>query len=144
MEDGALAALTLDAQDEEALGFALVKRSEVRTLSAKGVDYRISVRYDSAAQIPEGARLIAREILPGTDEYAALAEQARASLSDSQAELGGFARYFDITITKDGEKIEPAAPVTVTIAFDEPVTVDAESDLKADRRKGRFQASSHR
>lgn len=100
-------------------------------ISASGEAYEITVAYDDKAGIPEGAELSAREImkpeasdgelLAGTpegqlsyEEYAALAEQA-LGLEEGSA---SYIRLFDISIVKDGEKIQPAACSNVDVRIE--------------------------
>ena len=79
-----------------------------------GKTFKISLNYGPEAEIPDGAELKVEEILPETETFAQY-------LNDSVTELGvksrtvSFARFFDIEIQKDGEKIEPKAPVSVKI-----------------------------
>ena len=87
-------------------------------LSAEGADYKVVLKYDAFAGIPEGASLYVAEI-PETpeagqsSEYEGFVEKANDILSDS--EIISFARFFDISILKDGKEIHPAGPVEVLI-----------------------------
>ncbi|WP_274939482.1 VWA domain-containing protein [Chordicoccus furentiruminis] len=124
-------------------------------ITADGKDYIITVTYGSEAGIPDGAELTARELLPGTEEYEAHYTQMIAAVegevSDSDlddemnaafAEAGlevvnpqsavevAFARFFDISIWKDGAEIEPLTPVQVEIQYNEPVSVDSSAEAE--------------
>ena len=65
-----------------------------KVLTADGETFTITVIYGPEAGIPEGARLEAEEILPGSEEYQQYYEQsARATNSDNGL---SYARFFDI------------------------------------------------
>ena len=88
-----------------------------KTLTVKEKDYRVTVTYDDKAGLPEGARLTAREIGDYSRSYKNYLSQAESALTkDKQVNT---ARFFDITIWDGaGNKIEPKAPVRVSIEFD--------------------------
>ena len=103
-------------------------------ITASGETYLITVTYDDAAKIPEGAELKVTEILPGDEAYASYysgaaqtagIEQPAASDEAEESEEptevaageGAYARFFDIEIWADDQKIEPKAPVTVEMAL---------------------------
>ena len=94
--------------------FVLSYSIETNYTAFDGKTFKIALNYGPEAEIPEGAALKVEEILPETESYAQY-------LNDSVTELGvksgavSFARFFDIEIQKDGEKVEPQAPVSVTI-----------------------------
>ncbi len=90
---------------------------EPKTLISKGEgnDYTVTVSYTDDAQIPDNAELAVREIEKDTDEYASYLEQAKGAVDENKSV--NEARFFDITIVADGEKIEPQAPVNVQITF---------------------------
>ncbi len=93
-------------------------------LRFEGDDYEIVVSYDEDAGLPADAELLVTEICDGgSDEMQAVYD---AYYEKSLAEVkknGGddvdiaFARYFDISIMHDGEKLEPAADVDVKISY---------------------------
>ena len=88
-----------------------------KTLVSKGEDndYTVTVSYTDDAQIPDNAELAVREIEKGSDEYASYLEQAKGAVDENKSV--NEARFFDITIMADGEKVEPQAPVNVQINF---------------------------
>ena len=49
-------------------------------ITADGEDFVITVTYGSDAQIPEGARLEADEIVPGSQQYNEYIEKAREAI----------------------------------------------------------------
>ena len=103
------------------------------TLTADGDGYKVRLDYTEEAQIPEDAALSVREITPETDEeaYGSYLAQAREHVSESGEERSQVdtkaSRFFDIEILvteEDGtvRKIDPAAPVQVSIQIAEVVS----------------------
>lgn len=94
-----------------------------RVITADGKDYLITVTYDKEAEIPDGAVLEAVEIPEGTDEYNAYVVNAMTALHGDMNENDyihyevAYARFFDISIKLDDNKIEPKAPVSVSIDY---------------------------
>lgn len=76
---------------------------------------RIEVSFDGEAGIPEGAELFAEELLPGSLAYAAHLEASAEVMGKEDPDSISFARFFDIEIRKDGEKVELQVPVSVKI-----------------------------
>ena len=111
-------------------------------IAASGETYEITVTYGADAAIPEGVELKVREILPEDEEYAGyLAEARRAASGEAYAneeeENGDYARFFDIEIWANDQKVEPAAPVTVDIVLaDAPQTGEALKVVHFDEADG--------
>ena len=90
-------------------------------ITASGETYEIVVTYGEEAQIPDNAKLNVKEILLTDKEYTDLYNSAAAKAC-SDAEKQGIeipvvsgARLFDIEIQGKVGKIEPSAPVQVSI-----------------------------
>ena len=101
----------------------------------QGEDYTVSVTYDLRAQIPESAMLTVTEILPDTEEYKQYLNEAMTAIDNTaqdntNAEIT-FARFFDISFVVDGQIIEPAAPVEITITYSDPVEFTKNSSGQA-------------
>ncbi len=94
---------------------------ELSELIYYGADYTVSVRYGADAGLPDGVEMTAEEIPTDSEEYRLYCEQTVAALGTEEAEKLLFARFFDIRFTINGEKIEPSAPVSVTITYAEAV-----------------------
>ena len=92
-----------------------VEKEEPKTLMSEGSDYTVTVSYTEEAQIPDNAELAVREIEKDSDEYASYLEQAKGAVDETKSV--NEARFFDITILADGQKVEPQAPVNVQITF---------------------------
>ena len=98
-----------------------VPQEEPTTLQFIGPDYTVEVRYGAAA-LPEGVALLVAEIPADSEEYQHYYEQSVAAMEVAESEETViFARFFDIQFRLDGQKIEPAAPVSVTITYAEQV-----------------------
>ena len=96
-------------------------------LTEDGETYNISVTAGAEAHIPSDAKLEISEVKEGSDKYDELFAKAEAAVTDGKDASVPYARFFDIAIvSKDGEKIQPDAPVEVKITFDE--TVEAEKN----------------
>ena len=96
----------------------------------KKKDYKINVAVTEEAEIPVGAKLKVRELKKGTDEYNEHLEQAKAEVLDGTNKIQ-FARFFDISFELDGEEIEPAADVDVTITYAKKVEIPEEGSKLA-------------
>ena len=131
--------LTVSMKDGEVFTIRVTDyQISTNVLTADGQTYKITVTYDDDAEIPEGTKLIASEIEPGTDEYIQLLGQAwteenkeyfeveekRENYDESMGELPDVpytnintARFFDISLICNDEEIEPKAPVQVEISY---------------------------
>ena len=90
-------------------------------IDARGDTWEITVTYGEDAQIPDGAKLKVKGLLPKDKKYADLYDQSVA-VGTKDAEERGVelpvvcsSRLFDIEIHGDDGEIEPAAPVQVNI-----------------------------
>ena len=98
--------------------YAMVYTIETYYTTYDGNTYRITLGYNAESGIPEDAQLDVREILPETEEYDRYLEASAAAVGLHGSMLT-YSRFFDIRIMNNGEKIEPAAAVSVTIELDE-------------------------
>ena len=97
-------------------------------IDAKGDTWEITVTYGEDAQIPDGAELEVREIESGTGTFEQLLRDSTAELDNTDGIIT-FARFFDIQILNDQEKVEPATPVAVTIRYVDPINMNENSKL---------------
>ncbi len=106
--------------EAESFSAYAVTRTIEKTVEIGGATYKITVTYDRFAGIPDGAEIEAHE--------AAVDEEYLARLSETAETLGvelssiTYSKLLDISIVKDGEKIEPLTPVDVKVEL-----LDAES-----------------
>ena len=117
--------------------YVLVGTETITTnyITADGETYTITVTYGPEAGIPDGAELVVKELPEETDEYIYYFDQTIESLSEGIREedyvVGlDFARFFDVSIVKDGKKIEPTEPVEVKITYLDPVELTQDTALK--------------
>lgn len=88
----------------------------------KGPDYEITVSYGIDANLPADASLVVTEIFNGGNRtqqavYDAYYEKSLEAVKKKGADGITFARYFDINIFYQGQKLEPAADVDVKISY---------------------------
>ena len=107
--------------DEASSVYALMGVAMERVITAgDGETYEVSVSYDKSAGIPAGAELEVRELVG--EEYQQYLTKTAEFLSREEEQLV-FARFFDITIVKDGVVYEPNHAVSVSIRLvDRPAT----------------------
>ncbi len=93
-------------------------------LTYAGDDYKITVSYDVSANLPADAELLVEEIYDGgSGEMQAKYDAYYEKSLEAVRKKGGdgidisFARYFDISIMYEGEKLEPASDVDVKITY---------------------------
>jgi LPXTG-motif cell wall-anchored protein len=114
---------------EDFADFVLSYSIETNYTSFDGKTFKITLNYGPKAGIPEGADLKVKEILPEDESYINYLNKSAAKLGVNSGDVS-FARFFDIEIQKDGEKIEPKAPVQVTISLTDAPEENVLEDLK--------------
>ncbi len=114
---------------------------ETEVITANGETYRISVTYGPEAGIPEGSVLEVREILKDTEEYQKYLEEYKKAYAEKNQKIDSeeieedeeniisFARFFDIQIISNGEKIEPEAAVEVSIKYRDAIKLNLNESL---------------
>ena len=115
-DDEAIDTVSFSSDSFSVYGVYQKVKKILKVITASGETFTIDVTFTSDSGIPDDADLSAREITPEDPEYEELRTQAVLALDAGDV---GSAHFFDIEISKDGEKIEPAGPVNVTIALDE-------------------------
>ena len=88
-----------------------------KVITAKGETYEITVTYDDTAEIPEGAELSVKEILPESDAYPLYYYGAMDTVGTETGIPTDYVRLFDIEIQAEGQKVEPKAAVNVDITL---------------------------
>jgi len=114
---------------EDFADFVLSYSIETFYTTAGGDTYKITLNYGPKAGIPEGADLKVQEILPEDESYTNYLNESAAKLGVNSGDVS-FARFFDIEIRKDDEKVEPAAPVQVAISLTDAPQETEPEDLK--------------
>ena len=88
-----------------------VKKLQQTLTASDGRTYDISVTYTEEAGLPEGAELNVREINEYDNNFASVFNRAKEATTRQDGSTVTSARFFDITIVKDGVVLEPLAPV---------------------------------
>ena len=92
--------------------------AEGQILTVADVDYTVAVMPGPESGLPENIELTVTEIAEGTEEYETYFLQAEQALHQAgSADPLVFARFFDVRLISDGESVEPAAPVSVSITY---------------------------
>lgn len=113
--------------DKKIIGYGqLPERTNKTVLTYEGKDYTVSVSYEKEAKLPDGTELSAKEITG--EEYDKTCAKAKKALNVDEL---GFARFFDISLVKDGKELEPAAPVDVSITYQDEVKLAAGESASA-------------
>ena len=73
--------------------------------------------------------LSAKEIESDTSDFNSYLNEAAQALGMSDAEDISYARFFDISILRNGEEIEPESPVEVKIEYDDAPEISDGADL---------------
>ena len=84
-----------------------------KTVEIGGTTYHITVTYGKDAEIPDGAEIEAEEVAADADYLSYLNQTAEALQVDLSSIT--YSKLLDISIVKDGKKIEPKAPVDVKV-----------------------------
>ena len=99
-------------------------------LSYAGDGYEITLSWTGDTSSAEDTELSVREIEPETGEYEDYIAKTVEALVESgqleQEEELPFASFFDLTLLQNGEPVEPDAPVTVSIHYDEDLLQSVE------------------
>gem|GEM_PF-3308120 len=98
-------------------------------ITSGGESYTIDVIYDDDAGIPEGAELQVSEILPTDQGFVNYLVASMDALGEQRSSIS-FARFFDIRIVKDGQVVEPLAPVQVRISYTDALETGDDGTLK--------------
>ena len=105
---------------------------KLKALSFKGEDYTVVVKYGSDAKLPADVTLAVAEISEKSEDYKNYYNKAVKAMGvDKDAEKVVLARFFDIEFLVNGEKVEPAAPVSVTIVYDEKVKTEEDMNCQS-------------
>lgn len=102
------------------------------TLTAKGKGYSVSAMYDADAGLPENTELTTQEIGEKSKEYSTLRDLVLKAVRKKDGKSNStlkFSKFYDISLTADGEEQEPAASVDVIISYDKALAVEQTSDV---------------
>lgn len=104
--------------DETILGYAVLPNNPRGRITHTFMDedYKFTVTYGSEAKLPEGAELKVSEYAKDSERYQQRYAEA-AELYGWEADNCDGVRLFNIGFYLDGEEIEPAAEVDITITY---------------------------
>ena len=100
---------------------------EPTTMVHKTNDYELTATFDASAQLPKGVELVVRELNSQSQEYKTHYEKTKEKLGVKNLV---YARFFDIHFAYEGQEVEPAAPVKITIQNNQAIKLKDESQLK--------------
>ena len=131
-EDGLQNVSGISFTTEDFTDFVLSYSIETFYTAVDGDTYKITLNYGPKAEIPEGAVLKVKEILPEDEKYMEYYTKAVQAVSGTEAPVqlteDSYARFFDIEIWVEGAKIEPKAEVSVSITLQD-APMDNPTDL---------------
>lgn len=130
-DNEAIDTVTFTSDSFSVYGVVQKKKITKKVLAADGKTYDINVSYGPEAEIPEGADLNVREILPEDENFESYLNDAMRAASDESEETllqTEYARFFDIEIVADGQKVEPKSAVSVSISLTDEQAAE-QSDL---------------
>lgn len=85
-------------------------------LSYHGDGFAVSLAYGDDASLPEGTSLVAAEYSHDSDEFAQRYGEA-AEMGGWTDDASDYLRAFDISLEADGQEVEPASSVDVTVTY---------------------------
>lgn len=100
---------------------------EPTTMVHKTNDYELTATFDASAQLPKGVELVVRELNSQSQEYKTHYEKTKEKLGVKNLV---YARFFDIHFAYEGQEVEPAAPIKITIQNNQAIKLKDESQLK--------------
>ncbi len=100
-------------------------------LAAKQGGIEVKVAYDADAGIAEGTSLAVRPVDVEGEEHAACFARAIEALGISDEAAAAYeARFFDITLTRDGDEVEPQASVRVSVSGEDVPVARSNAEAK--------------
>ena len=103
-------------------------------LNAKGKGYSVSAKCDADAKLPDNTKLTVKELDPKSKKYDSLRDMALTAVQKQSGETEitdlEFSRFFDISLNADGDEVEPAAAVNVSISYDKALPVEDKENVR--------------
>ncbi len=103
-------------------------------LNAKGKGYSVSAKCDAKAKLPDNTKLTVKELDPKSKKYDSLRDMALTAVQKQSGETEitelEFSRFFDISLNADGDEVEPAAAVNVSISYDKALPVEDKENVR--------------
>lgn len=111
--------------------FGLAKTADQnKTVSAAAGNCTVEAEFGTDAQFPENVELEVSQVSVSTEAYDTYFAKTR---NDLQSQVSGslvYAQYFDVSFLLDGQELEPAAAVDMTLGFDEGIPMGQAQDLR--------------
>lgn len=101
--------------------------TEPTTIVHKTNDYEVTATFDASAQFPKDVEFNVRELDSQSEEYRTHYEKTKEKLGVKKLV---YARFFDIHFSSQGQEVDPAAPIKITIRNKELVQRPDDSKLK--------------
>lgn len=98
-----------------------------------GPDFKVIATYEEEAHIPSDVVLSVKEITEKQNSFQKYFEEAEKVVEEKASDKNEKvidARFFDITIMKDGKEIQPAKPLKVRIEFSKEIADNLQDDKK--------------
>ena len=117
----------------EAGGEEITDACQIKTLTAAGSDYTVTLTYDETAGLPADATLFVSEIARNSDDYQTYLKETKKAMGLLEEEtLPHYAaRFFDIKIIVGEQEFTPESGVSVEIAYTEPLAEHPKTDVRA-------------
>ena len=122
-------ALSFTAESFSVYGVVGMETISTQYMTLSGDTYEVTVTYGSDAGIPENAELSVTELNPDAEENYPYITEAATQLSVDEKRFQ-YVKMLDISIMKDGEKVEISAPVEVSVKLLDK-TQDTGADISA-------------
>lgn len=111
--------------------FGLAKTAgQNKTVSAAAGNCTVEAEFGTDAQFPENVELEVSQVSVSTEAYDTYFAKTK---NDLQSQVSGslvYAQYFDVSFLLDGQELEPAAAVNMTLGFDEGIPMGQAQDLR--------------
>lgn len=107
-----------------------VEEVYAQTVTASGSDYSVSLTYTADANIPEGSMFELSELPASGILYDNLTTSVASTLNAEAEEISSVT-FVDVDVKKDGDSVPLDAPVSVSIAVDDPADGDTVTQVVA-------------
>lgn len=110
--------------------YGLVKTARtIQTLSATAGECTVQASFDSGAGL-EGASFSTRQIDPAGGDYDNYFDAAQEYLGDGAGLSAVYAVFYDLSFLLEGQQIEPAAAVELSLSFDSGILMGPSQSLR--------------
>ena len=124
---------------DESATFAMVTLDSItgQFITADGKTVTVTVIYGEDAQIPENAKLEVSEVDADDEGWGDRSVRFAHTLSKEYGNVTiSDARFLNIKLTADGEEIQPAAPVTMKVSYEDALVTEDMAEYAYDEEYG--------